>query len=532
LKIQVQTFAGIVPKVSPRLLAESQAQVAQNTRLESGDLETWLGLSPEQALTRSAARSLYRFKGRYWFEWGENVDAVRAPLPGDVSARVYFTGAGVPRFTDNEQAIVGDGPYPANSYVLGLPVPASGLSVSASGTIINDDPALIETRAYAYTFVSKYGEESAPSPASNFVDWQPGQTVTVTGFAVPTGEFVIDAIRLYRTASSGAGTIYQFVDEIGVTRDSYRDNVDNDRLGEELPTTTWIGPPENMHSLVTLPNGMLAGASGLDICISEQYVPHAWPDEYRHTADDPVVALGVIDNSLIVLTGRAPYVITGASPASMTMTEIGSPDFACVSRRGVASVPGLGVVYPTANGLAGITAGGVANLIGNYMSREQWAAYQPETMQGLAHRGRWFGFYDGGCLVYDPAGGDGALYELDLDVAGGYRDPATDTLYLIVDGQIQAWNEADTPFAAYRWRSKRYELPRPSAFSAARIRAASYTDLTLNLIANDTPVASLPVPGPTVFRLPIVQRSADWAFELTGTDRVYDVAIAETADEI
>ena len=87
MKIQVQTFAGIVPKVSPRLLAESQAQVAQNTRLESGDLETWLGLSPEQALTRSAARSLYRFKGRYWFEWGENVDAVRAPLPGDGSAQ-------------------------------------------------------------------------------------------------------------------------------------------------------------------------------------------------------------------------------------------------------------------------------------------------------------------------------------------------------------------------------------------------------------------------------------------------------------
>lgn len=147
----------------------------------------------------------------------------------------------------------------------------------------------------------------------------------------------------------------------------------------------------------------------------------------------------------MVLTEREPYILTGASPAAMTMTQIGPADFACAAKRGVAEVPGVGVVYPSANGLVSVTPRGVANLTEAYLTREQWAAYRPDTMIGLAHHGRYFAFHETGCLVFDAA--QQALYELDQTIAGGYREPTTDTLYLIVDGAIQAWDAGDHAFS-------------------------------------------------------------------------------------
>lgn len=519
-------MSGIAPRVSPRLLEPDNAQVARNARLESGDLEAWAGLADVQAVS-AQAQSIFLFEDQYWLQWNTPVDAVRAPLADDPNARVYFTGAGAPKFTDAVHGIAGPGPYPVDSYAIGIPAPPSGLSASVSGPVTDDNPALVETRAYVYTYVSQYDEEGPPSAASNLVDWAPGQQVSLTGFSAPSGDFVIQQVRIYRTSSSGASTQYQFVAQVSVTTTTYQDTAET--LGEILATDGWIAPPADMHSLVTLPNGSLAGASGLDICISEPYQPHAWPLAYRHAADDPVVTLGVIGNSLVVLTGRRPYVITGASPQSMTMTEAGPADFACVSARGAASVPGLGVVYPAANGLVGITYEGARYLSNALMTREQWRAYDPETMIGLAHRGRWFGFHSGGCLVYDPAGG---LYELSLTIAGGYRDPATDTLYVIEGGQIRQWGGATTAYAPYQWRSKLYELPYAASFSAARVRAESYADIALTLYAEGVPVATVAPTSAGAFRLPAMQRAKRWELELSGTDRLHTYAVAETMDEL
>ncbi|WP_423820828.1 hypothetical protein V5738_10850 [Salinisphaera sp. SPP-AMP-43] len=529
MRLTIEQFAGMVPRAAARLLNASQAQVARNARLESGDIETWRGLAHVHNLANPASTSIYRFAGQYWFEWTGVVDVARGPIPGDASERTYFTGAGQPKFTDNELAISGDR-YPAVAYDLGLPVPGSSAGVSPSGEAEDDDPALIETRAYTYTYVSKYGEESAPAPASDLVDVAPGQAVDVSGFSVPSGQFVVDTIRIYRTATSGSSTIYEFVDEIAATASSYSDTVDTDALGEQLETDDWIPPPEDMHSLVSLPNGMLAGASGQDICVCEQYVPHAWPDAYRHTADATVVALGVIDNALIVLTDREPYVLTGSSPASMTMTKIGTADFACVSKRGVADVPGVGVIFPTANGLAGVTTSGTGNLTEQYLTREQWHAYNPATMIGLAHRGRYFGFQDGGCLVYDPA--NQSLYELDQAIAGGYRDPETDTLYLIVGGEIMAWDGGDDAFGDYRWHSKQFQLPAPRALSVARVRAAEYENVRLAVIADGQQIDSVRVYGPQPFRIPIRRRARYYELVVAGTSRVYRVDLAESQDDI
>lgn len=534
MKIQVSAFAGMVTRASPRLLSENQAQLARNARLESGDLVAWKASVNQPGIVKAGnIQSLYRFEGQYWFHWAEDVDVVRGPVPDDTTNRTYFTGLDAPRFTDNELALAGSSEaYPVNSYTLGLPDPPTGVSPSVGGTISNDDPALVETRAYVYTYVSKYGEEGPPSAASAFVDVSPGQHVDLAGFTQPSGEFVVDYYRVYRTTRSATASAFQFVADVPAGNTSYQDTVEADALGEILPSEGWIAPPADMHSLVAMPGGVLAGISGQDICISEQYAPHAWPLAYRHTADDTCVGLGVVGNSLVVLTERAPYLITGAAPASMAMTKIGSDQFACTSKRSVVTLPDVGVAFACPDGLAAITSSGAVRLTQNYLTRAQWQAYQPESMLGVVHEGRYFGFHDTGCVVFDPQEQDGALYELDLTATGAYRDPVSDTLYLAQGQQLIAWDRGTQAHAPLLWRSKLYQLPMPVVLARARVRADDYADVTLTVYADDVAVASIAVDSADVFCLPIAQRARNWYFEISGTGRVYDAQMAETADEL
>jgi len=532
VKIAIDTFAGMVPRVSPRLLAQNQAQAARNTRLDSGDLVAWrAGVDTPGIVKAGPIQSIYLYDGQYWFHWLQVVDVVRGPIPEDTTQRVYFTGLDKPRFTDNQLALAGESEaYPVNSYALGLPDPATPPGVSVGGTAEEDDPALVETRAYAYTYVSKYGEEGPPSAASEFVEVSPGEYVDLSGFIQPTGEFVVDYYRVYRTISSGAASAFQFVADVPAGNTTFRDEIDSDQLGEILPSEGWIAPPEDMTGLVAMPNGVLAGIAGQDVCISEQYLPHAWPLDYRHTVDAACVGLGVVGNSLVVLTDRSPYVITGANPSSMAMTRIGSDEFACTGSRTIVNLPGVGVTFASPDGLCAITSSGAVNLTRNYLTREQWQAYGATL--GVAHEGRYFGFHANGCVVFDPAESDGALYELDLTATGAYRDPVTDTLYLVQGDQIVAWDRGEDAHEPYLWRSKRYQLPMPAVFGCGQVRAEDYSSVTLRIYGDDVLLAEKAVTAAGPFRLPPTRRARAYEIEIEGTSRIYDVQITETQQEI
>jgi len=114
----------------------------------------------------------------------------KGPIAGDTLQRTYYTGDGEPRMTTLADAISGGGnDYPKNFFVLGVTNPTTAPTVGHTG-----GAAANETRAYVYTFVTQYGEESAPSPAgehtapSDATSWDlsaletaPLNTFTVTG---------------------------------------------------------------------------------------------------------------------------------------------------------------------------------------------------------------------------------------------------------------------------------------------------------------------------------------------------------------
>ncbi len=111
-----------------------------------------------------------------------------------------------------------------------------------------------------------------------------------------------------------------------------------------------------MKGLINLPNGIMAGFEGRDVYFCEPYRPYAWPAAYQQTVDYPVVGLGRLDTSLVVLTKGAPYLISGSAPGYMTVVKA-DLEQACVSKRSIVSM-GSAVFYASPDGLVALAASG------------------------------------------------------------------------------------------------------------------------------------------------------------------------------
>ena len=246
-------FSGIAPGVSPRLLADQFAQTAVNIDFQSGRLTPVSTDTVEFTLQNSSRNSIYFYRDANWLEWAEaGVKAVTGPIPGDTNERLYWTGEDYPRMGTVVSIVAGSAGYPANSYRLGVPAPANAPIISKTGDA--DETQTPDDVAYVYTFVTAYGEEGPPSPASNVLERTDTETVTVPMPSLdhPSGNynFGTGALkRIYRSNTGSTNTTFQFVAEVPFTTTSYNDTTSSFALGEVLPSDTWIGPPDDNTSL-------------------------------------------------------------------------------------------------------------------------------------------------------------------------------------------------------------------------------------------------------------------------------------------
>jgi hypothetical protein len=540
MKISVQQFAGVAPSVPPRYLKDSQAQVAENADVRGYSLKSLKGLSSSYfTLTKAGTiESLYRFgqdvatanrPTQYWFHWAEDVDVCRGQISGDTSEWTYYTTeSGAPKATYSTIALGAGTNYPSVSRDLGLPAPGTGPTAVSDGAAA--DGAEETTAVYAYTWVATEAGltvESAPSPASGNVTINNNTTVTLNGFeSVPTGGYSITHKRIYRSVD---GT-YLFVKEIAVATASTTDTAAPDYLAEELPSLYWAEPPDDLRGLTNLPNGTMAGFVGRDVYFCDPYRPYAWPEPYRQALDYPVVGLGAIDTTLVVLTTGVPYLIQGSHPDSVVVVR-SEVEQACVSKRSVVSMGG-GVVYASPDGLVLITTGGAKVLTQSLYEREDWQALNPESMHAYGHDNKYVAFYDTGSeqgsIVYDFTIGQfttSALY-----ATAGYQDLQDDRLYL-VNGSKQVVSWDDGAELSYTWRSKKFSMPRTTSFALAQVYAESYDDLTFKLYVNGVLAHTQTVTGLRHFRLPATPGDL-FEFQLEGTDEVFAVNIAQSAEEL
>jgi hypothetical protein len=83
------------------------------------------------------------------------------------------------------------------------------------GIVVIDPDRLVDTRFYVVTWVSDWGEESAPSPVSEMLTCTQWDSVTVLRPTLPAYGNVV-SWRIYRTNVGNASTAFQFVKEIPV----------------------------------------------------------------------------------------------------------------------------------------------------------------------------------------------------------------------------------------------------------------------------------------------------------------------------
>jgi len=99
-------------------------------------------------------------------------------------------------------------------------------------------------------------------------------------------------------------------------------------------------------------------------------------------------------------------------------------------------------------------------------------------------------------------------------------------------GVILAFNNDQANQLPYRWKSKRFFVPWPTAYQVARVSADSYLNTTLNLFADGVQFASVPITSQYEFRIPSVTCFKYFEFEIVGTDKVTRAQFAEDVQEL
>lgn len=561
-------FSGIAPGVSPRLLADQFAQTAENIDFESGRLKPTTNDVDVFTLQSGLRRSIYLYRDTNWLEWDQDgVKAVQGPIPGDTLSRLYWSGQNYPRMGTITSIVAGSTGYPANSYRLGVPAPANAPLVVKSGT--PDATQTPDDVSYVYTFVTAFGEEGPPSPATAPIERTDAESVTVT---MPTGDhpsgnynFGTGALkRLYRSNTGSTNTTFQFVAEVPFTTQTYVDTTPSAGLGEVLPSETWIGPPDDnstlypdgpMKGLIAVANGVFAGFTGKRLCVSEPFLPHAWPIDYRITIEEDIVAIGAVGNGIIALTNGTPYFVTGTDPSAMTAIRVDLAQ-ACINTNSVVDM-GSYLLYAGPDGLCAVTGGEGRVVTQGLISPAQWRAdFNPTGFRAFRHENTYVAFWtDNGVhkgFVYDPRAEEAALSTLTTaaEVRGGYMNPKDGELYLIVANKIRKYRGSATK-RTLTWKSKQVVMPRPVSMGWVSVHAQAYpvtvkvwadgvliAHYSLSYAANvytqtttvpsSIPAGSLREP---VMRLP-ARLALVWEVEVSGAVDIDEVCLAQSMDEI
>lgn len=531
--ISVKTFAGERPKVDPRLLPNESASKAYGCHFDNGNL------SPlkRPALTGDTvifdAKTIYKHLNEYWFSWNKVVNAVASPVANDPWQRVYFTGDGYPKVTNN--AIFSGSIMPASAYRLGVQSPEVPIIAIVNDAATDEvDPNDDETRYYTHTFVTEQGEEGPPGEASQRIDIRyPNEEGTFVSLAFSPPNVNASNIthrRIYRTATGGGIADYLFVAEIPISQDQFTDNIPTDALGSSLDTYDYEMPNENMIGLTSMANGILAGFFDSTVCFSESYLPYAWPSSYQLTTEHKIVTCAALGNTLAVLTEGYPYLFSGISPDAIAGQKLESNQ-SCTSARSAVIVNGS-LIYASPDGLIGFNGGGLSMLTSQIITREQWQKYEPHTIEAYHQEGRYLAFYGANldkAFIFDPRSGDFRHFTATANC--GFNSLIDDALYTCQGQNLSKW-EASPALMSYEWKSKEF-IANDLSFACAMVKGVDLNLTGLRIYADEVEVLHL-APGQipkSAFRLPNT-RGNSWSFEVYGQGTIHSVSIATTMREV
>lgn len=447
--IRIASFAGEVPRLIPRLLQQNYAQFAQNTKLEDGALMP-IRRGKHVHTIPFDCKTIYR-DGDTWLGWEKFVQVEPGPVANN---RLYVTGDGKPKVIIN-----------GVTYDLAVQRPTSRPVATVNGSA---DPALSSTVLFAYTWVTEFDEESEPSDLSADVLWSPGLMINVTGFANPPVNRAVNRMRIYRSQTSTLGdtTLYFIAEREASTATFVYDEVTYP-MNEVISSVDYNPPPDDLHGLIGLPNGIMAGFVGKKVYFSEPYRPHAWPEKYIMTVDYAVVGLGAFGSSVAVLTTGMPYVMQGSTPDTMISQRL-EVNLPCLSAQSIVDL-GYSVAYASTQGLVTISQNGAIVASANLLTTDQWRAMRPQSFVSSQYAGRYMASYNymnadsvqqRGMIIFDLSGAQPFLVRASDDADAMYFELGSGQLFLLRNRRdVYEWDAIDQPYGEQYWRSKRFVLP-------------------------------------------------------------------------
>jgi len=389
------------PTESPDLVVTGGSIEADNVRVATtvaGVLATdyWEGktvdsiklIKDDRIFIKDQAGSIAYENGIYIVQAGAGTDHLTPVAP--IRATDMNTGDKFPsKFFKVTEGTVNGG----SSWKITNPPPPSAAPVLGTDPITSEEVSLLPlqvTRAYVYTWVTEYDEESAPSPPALVTGIQDGAwelsnisppPTSDQGFVVdPNAERWITKTRIYRTITSNQGVAsFFFVAEQACTLPTYIDTLKDDEVSTnaQLESFSWTPPPPDLEGFVVMWNGIIAGWRENELWMCEPYRPHAWPASYVLTMEYPIVGLGVAGQTLVVCTGGNPVTVNGSLPEHMTTAKVAAFE-PCTSRGSILSSD-AGVLFVSPNGLILCNQTGAANITKDLLTRDKWRKYTGEA---------------------------------------------------------------------------------------------------------------------------------------------------------
>jgi hypothetical protein len=332
------------------------------------------------------------------------------------------------------------------------------------------------------------------------------------------------------------GTAYKtYIDEGQVRQvsgTSYNDGIPSASLAEVIPTDLYDPPNSATTGVKEHPAGFLVGFFGNTLAFSEPGAPHAWPIDYRLVTSYDIVGVGVFGNTVAIVTKGWPYLAIGSDPGAMSLVEL-EIEQACVAKRGIVDF-GAAIAYPSPDGLIVLGSDGATNATSGIFRRDQWQELVPTSFEAYNWEQLYLCFYDDGgvtrAFVIDPFDPAAGVRYIDRFATGGYKDLEEDLLYLIINDQIEKWDES-TDQLEYTWKSKPTYTPRSVNMSSAKLIADDYP-VTAEFYVDDVKRYTKVVHSIDAFRLPGGFRGEKFVTILKGKNKVSEIIMATTMREL
>lgn len=537
--IKLTAFSGEVPKIKPHLLEVYNAQEAVNCDFSQGMLKSRKGLATRVS-TAGIVRSVFTDDGLRWFAWSKATRAFLSPTINDAYNRVYYSNSDGYRVAQTAgMKLVNQTPgEPATYWKVGCSPALTGLAAVASGAATGTP----ETVVYAATATNIWDEESAPSSTVT-LNVYPGQTVALSvNVAVTAGEQALTGINFYRTYAANETTDYILINGVPAPVAAGSASHTDPNAGPDhavvLGTKEWDPPPAGIFDVCYIGNGMVAGAVGKDLVVSEPYHPHAFP--WRMSFPHAIVGIIPAEGGCIVLTTRNPFRVTGARPEQLSQEAV-IIEQAAVSNR--AAVVGEGVIgYLSNDGIVDVSGGSGSTGAGReFFTRENWRTRFASYLKNMflaTSDGLLFAMIDPSFpasvgvqngIVWSLDEGAPSLCTLNVGEGtyGATRVPVIDALYVgLSNGFAELGAGSDLTLT---WHSKEFRVGRPVSFAAAHIDCAG--SFTVNIYADGSLFHTQAVTGETSFRVPS-GRHEKWSFKFVGTGEITSFEIGASFQEL